>query len=388
MRIALLSWETLHSIPVGGVAAHVTELGAALQRRGHEVHVFTRIGPGQSDYACVEGVHYHRCPHHGHHDFVHDIERMCEAFMWRLGETERFSGAGFDVIHGHDWLCVPALVQARRGGRRRVVMTTHSTEYGRCGNEHRGGMSDRISHMEWEGMQAADRAICVSGVLRQEVQRLYAVPDERVAVIFNGVSSHQFDGPLDAGAVKQRYGVGPLDPMILFAGRMSTQKGPDLLLECVPALVGHRGQVKFVFVGQGDMLPMLQRRAVELGVAHAVRFVGYRAGRELVDLFKSADIVCVPSRNEPFGIVILEGWASGKPVVATRNGGPAEFVEHGYDGMMTIDHPDSIGWGLGTLLNDFDRARWMGENGRHKARAQFSWDNIARQTEEVYAQAG
>jgi len=313
---------------------------------------------------------------------------MCGAFLWQVSQTERFHGAEFDVIHGHDWLCVRALTQAKRNGRRRVIMTVHSTEYGRCGNQHRGGMSDRISHMEWEGTQAADRVICVSAVLRQEAQRLYAVPAGRAVVVYNGVSAHQFDGPLDVGVVKQQYGIAPMDPTILFVGRMSTQKGPDLLLECVPPLLRHHAQAKFVFVGQGDMLPMLERRTRQLGVWHAVRFLGYRAGRELVNLFKSADVVCVPSRNEPFGIVILEGWSAGKPVVATRNGGPAEFLDHGQDGMITIDHPDSIGWGLGTLLNDFDRARWMGQNGLHKARTRFSWDTIARQTENVYANAG
>ncbi len=60
MRIALLSWESLHSIAVGGVAVHVTELAAALTRRGHEVHVFTRQGQWQPEHDFVEGVHYHR----------------------------------------------------------------------------------------------------------------------------------------------------------------------------------------------------------------------------------------------------------------------------------------------------------------------------------------
>ena len=58
MRIALLSWESLHSIAVGGVAAHVTELAAALQRAGNEVHVFTRMGSGQRHYEVIDGVHY------------------------------------------------------------------------------------------------------------------------------------------------------------------------------------------------------------------------------------------------------------------------------------------------------------------------------------------
>src|SRR3974377_1502937 len=62
MRIALLSWESLHSIAVGGVAVHVTELAAALDRRGHEIHVFTRQGQSQPGYDFIDGVHYHRCP--------------------------------------------------------------------------------------------------------------------------------------------------------------------------------------------------------------------------------------------------------------------------------------------------------------------------------------
>jgi glycogen(starch) synthase len=133
------------------------------------------------------------------------------------------------------------------------------------------------------------------------------------------------------------------------------------------------------------MLDSLHRRADCLGVASATRFLGQRGGQELIDLFKTADIVSVPSRNEPFGIVILEAWAAGKPAVATRNGGPAEFLEHGRDGILTIDHPDSIAWGVGTLLNDPDRARWLGENGRHKVKTRYGWDRLAELTEATYA---
>jgi glycosyltransferase involved in cell wall biosynthesis len=370
---------------VGGISAHVTELAAALQRRGHEVHVFTRIGPGQPGYDSIHSVHYHRCVYDRHPDFVHDIERMCSSFMWNLGEVEHFVQGRFDVIHGHDWLCARALAQARHERRAPTVLTMHSTEYGRCGNEHRGGLSGRISHIEWEGTQTADRVICVSALLRQETMRIYAVPVDKVTVIHNGVSAHQFEGAIDSGAVKQQYGLEREDSMVLFAGRMATQKGPDLLLEGVPGLVRHHPRARFVFAGRGDLLDSLQRRADHLGVASATRFLGHRAGPELVNLFKTADIICVPSRNEPFGIVILEGWAAGKPAVATRNGGPAEFLDHGRDGILTIDHPDSIAWGVGTLLNDPERARWLGENGRHKVKTKYGWDRLAEQTEAVYA---
>src|SRR5438874_10715112 len=81
MRIALFSWETLHSIAVGGVGVHVTELAAGLERRGHEVHVFTRQGRGQPQYDRLDGVHYHRCSFPLTPNFVDEINNMCRAFV-------------------------------------------------------------------------------------------------------------------------------------------------------------------------------------------------------------------------------------------------------------------------------------------------------------------
>jgi glycosyltransferase involved in cell wall biosynthesis len=173
--------------------------------------------------------------------------------------------------------------------------------------------------------------------------------------------------------------------MALFVGRMSTQKGPDLLLEAVPGILECRHDAKVVFVGDGDMRAYLEHRAYELGVNHAVRFLGAMSPNNgLIDLYKSTDTVVVPSRNEPFGIVVLEAWAAGKPVVATQNGGPRDFVSHGEDGYLVYDNPQSICWGVNTTLGNFEHARWMGGRGRVKAAYGFSWDAISRQTEAVY----
>ena len=116
-----------------------------------------------------------------------------------------------------------------------------------------------------------------------------------------------------------------------------------------------------------------------------MRMLGDKRGRELHDLFKACDVVAVPSRNEPFGIVILEGWSAFKPVVSTKRGGPSEFVWHGVNGLQVDDTTDSVAWGVGTLLADHERCRWMGRNGRAAVDVAFSWDNIAGQTEELYA---
>jgi glycosyltransferase involved in cell wall biosynthesis len=129
----------------------------------------------------------------------------------------------------------------------------------------------------------------------------------------------------------------------------------------------------------------LEEHARQLGVSHATRFLGRRGGLELIELFKSCDVVCVPSRNEPFGIVILEAWAASKPVVVTRNGGPHEFMRHGVDGFTIYDNPDSVGWGLGTLFTDFEHARQMGRNGRVAVEQRFDWREIGRQVADIYS---
>jgi glycosyltransferase involved in cell wall biosynthesis len=384
MKIAMFSWETLHSRAVGGIAAHVTELAAALERRGHEVHVFTRPGHGSGGVCRIDGVWHHYCPHNLDCNFVDEIQEMCRSFVWHFFQTEDSVGH-FDVVHAHDWLAANAMVWIKHGRPdHRAVLTMHSTEHGRCGNNFWNGTSARIRDHERHGTYCADRVIAVSWALKRELMWMYNLPDWKCWSIYNGVPVHKFDGSLDSGEVKRRYGVGPLDPTVLFSGRLVMQKGPDLLLEAVPGLLRHYPNAKFVFAGDGHLRGNLERRAQQLGVAHATRFLGHRTGGDLVQLYKACDAVCVPSRNEPFGITILEGWSAGKPVVASQSGGPNEFIWHNVTGLKIHPTPDSVGWGLGTLFTNFDWARWMGANGRQAAEAAFTWDIIAEKTEQCY----
>ncbi|MCK5082725.1 MAG: glycosyltransferase family 4 protein, partial [Candidatus Omnitrophica bacterium] len=152
-----------------------------------------------------------------------------------------------------------------------------------------------------------------------------------------------------------------------------------------PNVLNFYNNAKFVFVGDGDMRRDLEERAHQMGISHATRFLGYQSGWKLVDLFKATDCVCIPSRNEPFGIVILEAWSAGKPVIASSNGGPSEIVWHDVNGYKVYDNPESVSWGIGTLFSDFDYARWMGQNGRIAAESVFSWDIIADEVLTVYA---
>lgn len=190
----------------------------------------------------------------------------------------------------------------------------------------------------------------------------------------NGVRAACFVGPVDAEAVRARYGVGPDDPLVLFVGRLVDQKGPDLLVEAAADVVAHLPGAAFVFSGDGYMLQALEHRAVQLGVGGAVHFVGNTEDGELERLLKSCDVVCVPSRNEPFGILVLEAWSAG---------GTDEFIDDFRNGIKVLPEAASIAKGLLAVLTPDDRGGELGRQGREDV-GRFTWPAVARRTRAVY----
>lgn len=375
----MFSWESLHSVSLGGIAQHVTELAAAVQRRGHEVHVFTRRADGQPEVEEIYGVIYHRVSSTSSgKSFVETMSDMCNAMAWAFGCTQDRVGR-FDVCHAHDWMTGKAMVQCKNSHGSPCIFTFHSTEAGRS----QGYGQDDVRAWEGEASFVADRLIAVSDKLRAEVTSIYSVPDSKVWSIPNGIVCSRFDGFIDPGEVKGRYGIGALDPLVLFVGRMvGGMKGADVLAEAVPGIVGAHGNAKVVFVGDGDSKLHCDHRTKELGVSGSCRFLGPKSGAELAELFKACDVVVVPSRNEPFGLVVLEAWAAGKPVVASDQVGCP--VAHGEDGWKVSCSPEGIVWGVREVFQDFARAREMGARGRVRAAFEFSWDRVAELTEKCY----
>ena len=383
MRIAFFSWESLHSLLLGGLGVHVTELAAGLERRGHEVHVITRRAGHQAHYDRVDGVHYHRVDHGTSDNFVEMMDWMCKAMVHRFHEITTLVG-GFDLVHAHDWMTANTLAYVRDGWGTPGVLTMHSTEYGRAGNVFHDGMARWVRDTEAAGCHQARHVIAVSGFLAEELQRIYGVPASKIHVVPNGVAYQQFDGFVDPGAVKARFGIAPMDPTVFAAGRMMAQKGMDLLVEAVPMVLCSYPDAKFIISGEGPEKDGVVRRAHEVGAAHAIRFCGALPRSDYADAIRACDIVAMPSRNEPFGIVALEGWAAGKPVVATTAGGPREFVWHDVNGFLVDANPGGLAHGIGSLLADHDHCRRLGRAGRQAVETEFNWDRVSGYTEGVY----
>jgi glycosyltransferase involved in cell wall biosynthesis len=376
MRIGMLSWESLYSIKVGGVAPHVSELSEALARRGHEVHVFTRRGDFES-YDKINGVHYQRVDFDVAGDIIAQMDKMSDAIYHRFIAVQKLFGR-FDVVHGHDWHPVHALNRIKWDCSVPYVFTIHSTEWGRCGNNDG---NREVSHREWLGGYESARVIVTTKRMLDELMWLYSIPESKIDIIPNGIVCGKMRRSLDAGRVKERYGIHPLAPVVLFCGRMSYQKGPDLLVEAIPHVLRNRRDVKFVFAGEGGMRGECERRANELGVAQACRFLGYAPASDKEELLNACDLMCIPSRNEPFGVVVLEAWDACKPIVATE---AISIVRNFEDGILAYIQPESIAWCINRLVNNPEEMKRIASAGCDRIESEFSWDRIAKRTEGVY----
>ncbi|MCK8519669.1 glycosyltransferase family 4 protein [Methanoculleus sp. 7T] len=373
LKIAFFCWESLHSsFKVGGLAPAATRLAEHLARRGHEVHFFTRGKPG--DATEINGVRYHYCLPYGD-----NIIEYCRTMSNMLVDAFRACDApAFDILHFHDWHPVEAMHALRD---RNTVLSFHSTEYGRHGGNFGGWWEFKeISGKEWYGGYIAKAVTTVSNSTKTEVMWLYNVPEWKVTVIPNGIDPSAYRIGVDPGEVKKHYGIHPLAPVVLFVGRLTYQKGPDLLVQAVPGILAKRWDVQFLFAGTGDMRGYLE------GTAHGlpVRFLGYVSDAEHIRLLNACDLVAIPSRNEPFGLVLTEAWSAERCVVATDVGGLSENIDNYVNGIKVPVRPDSIAWGIGHLIDDPAYMQKLGKAGRRKVMEKFRWDVVTERTVDVY----
>ena len=160
---------------------------------------------------------------------------------------------------------------------------------------------------------------------------------------------------------------------VISVGRLETLKRIDML---VRAAVWLPAPGRVVIVGEGPERERLEALASELGVADRVSFLGYVDDARVRSLYARAGAVFYAPWDEDYGLVTLEAFHSGKPVVTTHDaGGPLEFVEDGGSGLVVDPEPAAIGAALGRLLASPDLARRFGERGLERVRG-LHWDGV------------
>ncbi|HSC77772.1 MAG TPA: glycosyltransferase family 4 protein [Candidatus Acidoferrales bacterium] len=172
-------------------------------------------------------------------------------------------------------------------------------------------------------------------------------------------------------------------PTLLSVSRLKAtereSKGVAQALEALPELRRRFPDLQYVMVGDGDDRPWLEKRAQHLGVAGGVLFTGHVAQDELMRRYAACDVFVLPSNQEGFGIVFLEAMAHGKPVVAARAGGTPEVVADGETGLLVEPgNRAALVVALSELLAHPERGRQLGEAGRRRLEANFTFELFRR----------
>jgi glycogen synthase len=290
-----------------------------------------------------------------------------------------------DVVHTHTWYVGLGGMLTQAIHDLPLVVTLHSLEPLRPWKADQLGTGYAVSTWaERLAVERAERVIAVSAQMRADILSHFQVAPERVVVIHNGVDADAFRRT-EAREVLARHQV--REPYVLFVGRISEQKGIFQLLEAARALPA---EVSLVLCASSPDTPELAAR-LQAAVAGRSRVQWINAMLpvpEVVQLYSHAAVFACPSIYEPFGLINLEAMACGTPVVASRVGGIPEVVVDGETGwLVPPGDAAALAEALRGALADPARARRMGEAGRRRVEAHFSWDRIAEHTLAVYRDA-
>ena len=240
-------------------------------------------------------------------------------------------------------------------------------------------------------MEDAAAILCVGKA--ESEKTLARMPDKNVIYLPNGVDVPHFAAG-DRAAFRAKHGIPQDARVVLTVGRIDVQKNQLLAADVLKRLLAAgRKDAHLLLIGpvtNPAYLEKVKAACDDPALAGKVTIIpGLDAsGQELVDAYKSADVFLLPSVHEPFGIVILEAWSAGLPVVASRVGGVPAFVDHASDGLLfDSGQAEQAAAAVQILLDQPQVAAGLADKGYQKASREYSWDRIADRLVGIYEDA-
>ncbi len=301
---------------------------------------------------------------------IHDPGASLAELTGRVTElVDRF---GIEILHSSE---IRTNLVALRCRKLRPALRLVSTAHGWIANDVRGRLKTLLDRVL---LRRFERVILVSHAMRRRLPRWW-VPDARVCVIHNALMLESYGrGVRTTGRSAPSAGQ-PIE--LLTAGRLSPEKGIDLLLQAIAALSTMHPNLRLTIAGIGSEQAKLQQLGDELGLTERVRFIGYVA--DMPALYSQVDLVVQGSLTEGLPNVMVEAAYLGVPVVATDVGGTREVIEHGVNGwLVRKGSAAALAAGIRRYLEDPASFIEMAESGRRKIEEGFSIEaRTAKQTQ-------
>lgn len=407
MRIGFFIWEYPPRI-VGGLGTYGENICPQMAKQGHEVTVFTLKDSTLKIKEVINGVKVYRsitlpnaaefigiCLREDIRNWGAGMKFFVDVFLYNILSAVKVirlikeKGYKFDIISAHDWLSAIAGVLVKKETGVPLVFHIHSTEWGRVGDG-----SPTIKEIEKTAAQIADAIITVSYPMQEDLIR-HGFPAEKIKVCWNGVDPEKYDptkvSKEDVERLRENYGIGPEERMLLFIGRLTGVKGIINLIKAMPMILNKHPEAKLVIIGKGELEQTIFDLVRTLGIEERIKTrFEFVSEQERILHYAASDLCIFPSQYEPFGIVALEAMSMEKPVVVGASGvsgfrdvvipsGPEQTGIH-VDG----NNPADIAWGVNALLEDMERAKEMGKRGRIRVKQYFTWEKAAERTLSIY----
>ncbi len=256
--------------------------------------------------------------------FLRDIygdTLLKEVRRYALRAREIAKNEQFDIIHAHDWLSFLAGIEAKKVSKKPLILHMHATEFDRTGGQ---GINQEVYDIERSAMERADGIIAVSNFTKQKIVERYGISQEKIEVVHNGIDEDDYVNIPERLTELKENG----QKIVLFAGRITIQKGPEYFIRAAKKVLEYDTNVLFFVAGSGDMERQMMLEAAHLGISDHILFAGFLRGDDLNAVYRAADLFVLPSVSEPFGITPLESIISGTPVLISKQSGVSEVLSH------------------------------------------------------------
>jgi glycogen synthase len=218
----------------------------------------------------------------------------------------------FDVIHAHDWMTMIAGMEIKARTGKPLVVHIHSLEYDRSGEDSKGW----VYQVEKKGMEAADVLLPVSNYTANVIAQHYNIDRRKIYTVHNGIRNVQ------SFRSESRFP----EKIVLFVGRLTRQKGPEHFLDIASKVLEKDNNVRFIMAGTGDYYKSLLENSAYRSLSNRFHLTGFLNTEKLNNLLSIADVYCMPSVSEPFGLSAVEAVQFGIPCVISKQSGVAEVL--------------------------------------------------------------